>query len=80
MGKIMYSKTIYVISNISLGKTNLMYAARNGKLEVVKLLLEHNADVQAKSNTGEYLTSFIILHIYRPRILLVSSNIYLIIK
>ena len=31
-----------------------MFAAQDGKLEVVKLLLEHNADVQAKDNEGKY--------------------------
>ena len=31
-----------------------MYAAKNGHLEVIKFLLENNADVQAKSNSGKY--------------------------
>ena len=30
-----------------------MCAAEYGHLEVVKLLLEHNADVQAKDNEGK---------------------------
>ena len=37
-----------------LGWTSLMYAAQNGHHVVVKLLLENNADVQAKSNSGKY--------------------------
>ena len=31
-----------------------MFAAKNGDIEVIKLLLEHNADVQAKDNEGKY--------------------------
>ena len=31
-----------------------MYAAENGHLEVVKILLEHDADLQAKDNEGKY--------------------------
>ena len=44
----------FLICNISLDGTSLMFAAKNGHLEVVKLLLENNADVQAKDNYGEY--------------------------
>ena len=45
-----FCKCICQLWNISLGETSLMYAAVNKHLEVVKLLLEHNADVQAKEN------------------------------
>ena len=45
---------VQIISNISLDKTSLIYAAENGNLEVVKLLLKQNADVQAKSKSGKY--------------------------
>ena len=31
-----------------------MYAAEYGHLEVVKILLEHDADVQAKDDGGKY--------------------------
>ena len=31
-----------------------MYAAENGHLEVVKILLEHDADLQAKDDDGMY--------------------------
>ena len=41
-------KNIYLLSNIFLGKTSLIYAAKNGHIEVVKLLLENNANVEAK--------------------------------
>ena len=32
--------------------TSLMWAARDGNTEVVKLLLEHQADVNYKDNDG----------------------------
>ena len=35
-----------------------MFAAKNGDLDVVKILLEHNADVQAKGSDGEYQCLF----------------------
>ena len=47
----MYLSTLY----ISLGKTSLMYAANNGRPEVIKILLENNADVDTKNNEGRYL-------------------------
>ena len=61
----MVSFNIYIISfiyfivdflfcNISLGWTSLMFAAQNGHLEVVKKLLEQNADVNAKNSGSEY--------------------------
>ena len=40
---------------IYIGFTSLMYAAQKGYLEIIKLLLEHNADVEAKTNSGYYL-------------------------
>ena len=63
--KALVSNNIYIISfiffivyflicNISLDGTSLMIAANKGHLEVIKLLLENNADVQAKDNNGEY--------------------------
>ena len=38
-----------------------MFAARYGHLEVVKLLLEHNAEVEWKDRRGEYLYSSSLL-------------------
>ena len=35
-----------------LGTTSLMEAAKNGNTDIVKLLLEHEADVNAKNNYG----------------------------
>ena len=35
-----------------IGKTSLMYAAENRHLEVVKILLEHGANIEAKKDDG----------------------------
>ena len=42
-------KTEYVMY---LGTSSLMEAAKNGNTDIVKLLLEHEADVNAKNNYG----------------------------
>ena len=38
---------------IQLGKNSLMYAAESGHQEVVQILLEHGANIEAKNNDGE---------------------------
>ena len=40
---------------------SLMYAAKYGHQEVVKLLLEHNADVEAKDNDGRYYYIYLVI-------------------
>ena len=42
----MYLKYLY------LGRTSLMRAAHNGNTEVIRILLEHGADVNHKANDG----------------------------
>jgi ankyrin repeat protein len=54
-----YKNTKYIINiykskplYLYLGETSLMLAARNGKTDVVKILLEKGADIHAKNNYG----------------------------
>ena len=43
----------YIINiYLYLGTTSLMRAASHGKTDVVKILLENGADINAKSNNG----------------------------
>ena len=39
---------------LQLGETALRYACRNGHLEVVKYLLNNNADISATDNVSHY--------------------------
>ena len=45
----MVKHVIYIL----LGWQSLMYAAFHGRLEVVKMLLEHGADIDAMNNDGK---------------------------
>ena len=49
-----YSKLLNIINLIYLylGRTSLMEAAVRGKTDVVKILLENGADINAKDNDG----------------------------
>ena len=59
-----------------LGKTCLMYAAKRGNTDTVKILLEHGADVNNKDKDGQ-LDNFLKLNIYVPKHLIVRAfNIY----
>ncbi len=41
------------ICNLHLGKNSLSYAVQWGQVDMVNILLEHGANVNAKNNDGE---------------------------
>ncbi len=47
-----------------LGKTGLIAAAEYGNLDVVKLLLEHGATINAKNKWGKFYNSMMILSMH----------------
>ena len=57
--KISHSTLYYIYVEIKtnliylcIGQTSLMYAARYGESDAVKILLDHGADIKDKDNTG----------------------------
>ena len=46
------------------GRTSLIKAAENGNMDIVKLLLEHGADINAKNKWGKFCNSMMILSMY----------------
>ena len=40
---------------ICLGTTSIMFAAKDGHQEVVKILLEHGANIEEKDNSGNFI-------------------------
>ena len=49
---------------IQLGWNSLIYAAFHGRLEVVKILLEHGANIEEKNNNGKLSLFMVGYNIY----------------
>ena len=46
------------------GSTSLIWASREGHLSVVKHLVEHKANIEAKNNNGMFLKSTVVILSY----------------
>lgn len=53
MVKLLIDKGVDVMSIDTVGNTLLHYAAEKGKLDVVKMLINHKADVNATNRLGD---------------------------
>ncbi len=57
--------------------TSLMYAAESGQKDVVKILLEHGAAINAKSKYGQLLQIVITVQYFNPFNMKYFLSIYL---
>ena len=56
--RVVFYSSLFTIFRLYLGVTSIMFAAQNGYNEIVQILINHGADINATNVFGNYLIIF----------------------